>query len=288
MGVWGTGLYEDDYTCDIRADYKDRLRKGMTNEEAMQDILAQNTEVVGTDDEPVLWFALADIQWEYGRLLPEVKEKALAFLDNEQDDDRWKTPQLMEQRRQVLVKLKEKLLSPQPPEKKVRKYNYFRCPWKLGDVFAYQFHTEESEKYGVKGQYIVFRKITEDLCWPGHIVPTVHLYQWIGKDLPTLEEIRQFPVLTTSTRAQNERERYLFSFLETSNRSVPHKYLTFLGNIQDGQLFDREEPDSGFLGYEGRSWRVFEGCFLCWYSWLVEESRKQERCQGDVSFDNSI
>ena len=278
MGAWGTDLFSDDYACDIREGYKDRLRRGKTNAEAVQDILSQNSDVMGTEDEPVLWYALADIQWEYGRLLPEVKERALYFLNGEQEDDRWKTPKLMEQHKRALIKLKEKLLSPQPSEKKVRKYSYYRCPWKLGDVFAYQFHTEESEKYGMKGQYIIFRKITEDLCWPGHIVPAVHLYQWIGKDLPTLEEIRQLPVLMTSMRAQNERERYLFSFLETSKRSVPHKYLTFLGNIQDGQLFDREESEPGFLGYEGRSWRVFEGSFLHWYSWLIE---KHQRIKGN-------
>lgn len=274
MGAWGTDLFSDDYACDIRADYKDRLRRGMTNEEAVEDILVHNQATIGTDDEPVLWYALADTQWEYGRLLPEVKAKALAFLDAEQDDDRWETPELMQKRRKVLEKLREKLLSPQPPEKKVRKYNYFHCPWKLGDVFAYQFHTEESEKYGVKGQYIVFRKITEDECWPGHIVPAVHLYQWIGKELPSLEEIRHFPVLVTSIRAQNDRERYLFSFAESSKRSIPLDYLTYLGNIQDDQLFEREEPEPGFLGYEGRAWKIFELCFLSWYSWLVEESKK--------------
>ena len=271
MGAWAIDLFSDDFACDIRAEYIDKLRRGGKNEEAVLEILTQNQAVMGTEDEQVLWYALADTQWEYGRLLPEVKEKALLFISGAQDDDRWETSKLMVRRKETLVKLKEKLLSPEPSEKKVRKYSYFRCPWKLGDVFAYQFHSEDSEKYGVKGQYVIFRKITEDLCWPGHIVPAVHLYQWIGKELPTLEEIRQLPPLVTSRRSQNERERYLFSFLETSNRSVPYKYLTYLGNIQDGQLFDREESNSNFLGYEGRSWNVFEGCFLLWYSWLIQE-----------------
>lgn len=272
MGAWGTSLYSDDYACDIRADYKDRLRKGMTNEEAVHDILAHNTAVTGTDDEPVLWYALADTQWEYGRLLPEVKEKALAFLDAEQDDERWKTMELMEQRRQVLVKLKEKLLSPQPAEKKVRKYSYYRCPWKLGDVFAYQFHTEESEKYGVKGKYIVFRKITEDWCWPGHIIPTVSFYRWIGDEIPSLEDIRDLPVILTnpSRYIVDERVKYLFSLLVSSKRSVPSKYLTYLGNIQDQHLFDRPDISSS-CRYEGRDWRIFEDIFLYHYAWWEHE-----------------
>ena len=274
MGAWGTDLFSDDYACDIRADYKDRLRRGMTNEEAVEDILAHNQATIGTDDEPVLWYALADTQWEYGRLLPEVKAKALAFLDAEQDDDRWETPELMQKRRKVLEKLREKLLSPQPPEKKVRKYNYFHCPWKLGDVFAYQFHTEESEKYGVKGQYIVFRKITEGWSWPGNVVPIVHLYRWIGKDIPSLDEIRRTPVLIISEGLNEERDKYLFSLVASSKRALPQKYITYLGNIQDDQLFELQEPYPPKKGYNGRHWSVFESSFLSWYSWLVEESKK--------------
>ena len=35
------------------------------------------------EEEPLFWFALADTQWNYGRLLPSVKEKALLFLSKE-------------------------------------------------------------------------------------------------------------------------------------------------------------------------------------------------------------
>lgn len=34
MGAWGTGLYQDDVTCDIKEDYLNRLRIGYTNIEA--------------------------------------------------------------------------------------------------------------------------------------------------------------------------------------------------------------------------------------------------------------
>ena len=271
MGTWGTGLYSDDYTCDIRGDYNDRLRRGMSHEEVLKSILDENTDVYGTDDEPSIWYALADIQWRYGHLMPEVKEKALAFLERADEDDRWETPQLASKRRQVLAKLKEKLLSDPPPEKKVSKYQYYHCPWKLGDVFAYQFHTKDAEAAGVMGQYIVFRKITEEWCWPGHIVPVVHIYEWMGKEIPTLEEIRKLPILVVHKIARIERKKYLFSLCVTSKRSVPQKYLTYIGNIQDDKLFEYCDET---VGYEGRGWCIFEFIFVKWFAKLVAEHKE--------------
>lgn len=267
MGAWGTGLYSDDVSADIRGDYVDLLRRGKTNEEATKIVMEKDYPAGSEEDIPVFWYALADTQWNYGRLLPEVKEKALYYLEHQEEDDRWETEALANKRKAVLQKLKEKLLSPQPAEKKVSKYNFYKCPWKLGDVFAYQFHQPISEEYGVKGQYIIFRKITEEYTWPGHIVPTVHIYQWIGTELPSLEAIQKLPVLEVSDfyPAPNN---YLFTLDVTSSRSVPTKYLTYLGNIQDDQIIVCDEKDKR-AKYEGRHWKVFEDVFLLRFSKIV-------------------
>ena len=41
------------------------------------------------DDAPVFWFAMADMQWNYGRLQEEVKNKALYYLDDMKNLQRW-------------------------------------------------------------------------------------------------------------------------------------------------------------------------------------------------------
>ena len=53
--------------------------------------------------------------------MPEVKEKALFFIENDHDD-RWETNKDRLAWSNTLAKLKDKLLSEQPPEKKVSKY----------------------------------------------------------------------------------------------------------------------------------------------------------------------
>lgn len=39
MGAWGTSLFADDYTCDIRDDYGDYLKVGLSDEVAMNMII---------------------------------------------------------------------------------------------------------------------------------------------------------------------------------------------------------------------------------------------------------
>ena len=46
MGTWGTGLYQDDTTCDIKEDYLDLLKVGMSKEEALKKIDAVNADSV--------------------------------------------------------------------------------------------------------------------------------------------------------------------------------------------------------------------------------------------------
>lgn len=76
MGAWGSSLYESDTACDIRDDYVDKLKRGKSNEEITSKLIIEYVEGESDVEEIALfWFALANIQWDYGRLLPMVKEK---------------------------------------------------------------------------------------------------------------------------------------------------------------------------------------------------------------------
>jgi hypothetical protein len=69
------------------------------------------------DDGPVFWLALAATQWEYGRLHPRAKARALMIIDQRKDLDRWADAGLAKKRQAVLAQLKKKLLTP-PPKKR--------------------------------------------------------------------------------------------------------------------------------------------------------------------------
>ena len=80
MGTWNRKLFSNDATCDIRDTYIEFLKKQLTNEEAYKKTYTEFSELFGTDEEPLFWYAMADTQWQLGRLTPEVKEKALSWI----------------------------------------------------------------------------------------------------------------------------------------------------------------------------------------------------------------
>ena len=133
MGVWGTSLYANDCTCDVRDTYMDFLQKQMDKEEAYKRTLEECNQYIGDIDEPFFWYALADTQWRVGRLMPEVKDKAIYWIEKNGGLELWtESKNRGEGWRKTLVKLKERLESPMPPEKRIKSVSPFpRNPWNL-------------------------------------------------------------------------------------------------------------------------------------------------------------
>lgn len=259
MGAWGTSLYENDTACDIRGDYIDKLKRGKSGEKATNELISQNSEIMEDREEaPLFWYALADTQWEYGRLLPEIKEKALFFIEQKEELERWKESGEEKCRawQKTLAALKEKLNTPAPKAKEVSGYRLYRCPWKLGDVFAYQFSGDHSKEKGFYHQYVIFRKISEDTYWPGHIVPVVQIYDWVGAELPSLDEIKEKELLVqnclpeTLRRQPDIKREYAIKLITTSRKMLPEVNLTFLGNVGGDDLLEFRGHDylSGYIG----------------------------------------
>lgn len=282
MGAWGTSLYANDCAGDIRGDYVDKLKRGKTNLEATRELLAENQEILADGEEaPLFWFALADTQWNYGRLLPEVKEKALLYLSREQEWERWKESgeKQLQAWKITLTKLREKLETTQPPEKRVSQYRLYRCQWQLGDVFAYRFAGSYAEKMGFSGQYVLFRKVSEGICWPGHILPVVQVYKWIGSRIPDLASVAQLPLLeqgfysSVLIRHPDAKRVYSIMLLSTSPKAVPKENLTYLGNIPGEDLtpLPGENHENSFpgVGWEASRYNTkFEQYILSMYlSW---------------------
>lgn len=284
MGAWGTNLYSNDSACDIRGDYVDELKRGKTNEEATQELINKNHDIMGdAEEEPLFWFALADTQWNYGRLLPEVKEKALYFLSQDKELQRWQASgqrQLIAWRK-TLNALKEKLESPQPDVKKVSKYRLYQCKWQLGDVFAYRFSSIYSNEKGFEGKYTVFRKISEDTWWPGHIVPVVQVYKWISNDIPSIDKLSSLNLLpafnspSVLDKFPNKKPDYEIKLLSESEKVIPIDNLTFLGNLPGDDLipFRGHEYWTGYsaVGWESSRYNEkFEhyviDMYLAWYN----------------------
>ena len=190
MGAWGANLYQDDVALDIKDEYKDNLRRGKTNEEAMQEIIDKYQELLeDAEDRGVFWLALADTQWNLGRLDEQVKEQALEIIELGTDLKRWEiNEKLYNKRKEILEKLKEKLLSPQPEEKRMPKYRTYKCEWENGDVFAYQLKSEYAKEQGLEDRYLIIQKIDEIDWYPCSTIPLVRAKITEGKTIPKTEK----------------------------------------------------------------------------------------------------
>jgi len=159
MGAWGTGIFQEDFTCDIRDNYIRYLAMDKSNEEATELLKTDNELDKLTDDEGVFWIALAMVQWQKGRLLDEVKDKAIYFIDNGLDLDTWEGNK---KREEVLQQAKEKILSPMPEAKKIRRPWYMRSDkWKVGDLLSYKIVGEFAPKASIDltGKYVLLRVV---------------------------------------------------------------------------------------------------------------------------------
>ena len=185
MGIIGTGLFDDDRAADVRGEYRDLIADGTLGFEATDIVIQENQSALADPDEaPVFWLALAAAQWECGRLEDRVRDEAVAVLNNGTDLARWEyDPKLVSQRRRVLERLRARLASPQPREKRIRQRYRDTCDWEVGEVIAYRLRT---------GQMVLFR-IVGHITYPG-TSPICELLDWIGFEPPEKNALKRLSV----------------------------------------------------------------------------------------------
>ncbi len=244
MGAWGSSLYANDTTCDVRNTYMNCLQEQVSNEDAYQKTIEKFHEYIGDEDEPLLWYALADTQWRVGRLMPEVKEKALKWISKGGGLSLWeKSKNGGAGWKKTLEKLKDNLESSMPPEKIIKNLVEFdRNPWNIGDVYAYQFHTDIARERELFGKYVLFQKVGDSdwFEWPQSIV---RVFDKVFDEVPALSDIDDVRILPLSYPPgykwmPKSMDDYVPSF-DSCLRSVmnyykkphyPAKHLTFIGN----------------------------------------------------------
>lgn len=246
MGAWGVGLYQDDVTCDIKEEYLDRLRIGYSNIDATKEVIEKNLcSIEDEEDGPLFWFALADIQWKYGRLLPEIKDIAIQYINQGTDLERWvENKNLYAKRKQVLDTLKERLNSPQPPEKKIQRLVIHKATWKVGDVLLYQIKNEEFKDNKWYHKYVIFKVIGITKTNIGSLPREysdeqniVGLCNWVGDSIPDLDKIKKMDFIQENKLGRSKDLLRIFTFTRKELKKLDFKVVmtdeTFFKNSWD-------------------------------------------------------
>jgi hypothetical protein len=184
MGAWGVAILSDDIAEDVSFRYKDLLGDNYSNEEASRIVIEEYLNELDDEEITAFWLSFALIQWKLGRLQEEVKNKALQIIDSGADLERWEEdPKLKKKHEAVLLKLKEQLNSPQPQAKKVPKRFVSETTLKAGDAISYEL---------ISGNYIILKVIGIIEQWTGNRYPLFEICDWMGKEIPSKEQINQF------------------------------------------------------------------------------------------------
>ena len=225
MGAWGTGIFQNDVSDNVRTDYKNKLKMGKTDEDAVKEILTESGDFLHDDEDKFdFWFGLASVMSDLGRLTDEVKTTALGLIDGGGDLFRFEDDKSeLKKRKAALAKLREKLVGEQPGRKKIPVVKAFVCPWKPNDVFIFRLdsasykNTPYFEKYAVM---LVDEIVNYDIDIPlGDMLPVTYL-KICGKRPNSSEEI------------------------ETAS-FIPQRFLFYLGDSRN----NKSEREHRFMWY---------------------------------------
>lgn len=141
MSATSAKIYGNDIALDVKADFCTLYSVGKTVDEINEYILAYQPD--DNDEEAcAFWAALALVEWEYGVLLDDIKEKAKYIIKNKSDislfDEKNATI-----RENELEKLYQKLDTENITLKKRKKIFVYRTIWHEGDILALPLY----EKY---------------------------------------------------------------------------------------------------------------------------------------------
>ena len=112
MGTWGVGIFQDDFAGDVRAAFEDEIAAGANSSTAAKRVLLSFADSLDdTDEEPVLYLALASLQLNLGVVNQEIRKRVLEIIDNGEGLDGWEEadPQNLIKRKEVLNGLRARL-----------------------------------------------------------------------------------------------------------------------------------------------------------------------------------
>jgi hypothetical protein len=189
MGAWGTAIFADDTALDVRDEWRDAILEGLDAEDATARLVQsfEDNLVDDEDTQKLFWMVLAAAQFETGRLLPEVRDRALAIIEAGGDVDRWREDGddvSARQRGRVLERLAAKLRGPQPKPKRLRRPPQLSLPFDVGDVV--RVHDEDDNEALVA---VVGHVETDERD------PVVAAFDWDGAAVPARDSLGRLPLV---------------------------------------------------------------------------------------------
>ncbi|MBQ8569317.1 MAG: hypothetical protein IJ446_08880 [Oscillospiraceae bacterium] len=294
MGAWSTSITGNDTAQDLISEYRAAFFYNDT-ETAVSKIDAYVRREISDETDEELWcnyiYSLADFMWKKGILTPSVKEQALQLINSEAGLELWALSgeKTLSARKKAVEKLKQQLLSPQPPKKKITVNLYTKEIFNYGDIIAFQLNTvgkkynhsfvkelSDEEFLAADGKYIAVQKIRTHVSYTSKIEPEVkdkwavfRLFDGIFDHIPTMEEV----LSCDDAVIQNGRINFSLFSCESSMYYFRKRKYELIGNCTDGlEQYTEQRCTSIFLG-------VNNDCYNPDSYFLSSFGKKEELCE---------
>ena len=168
MGTWGTGIYSNDVSADVR-DMCEEIFPFVSVDEGNRIVFEEFKDIVFAplvdNDNASFWYALSDWQWKHGILSDEIRSKTLELLRENAGVVEWQESgdaANARKRELILLRLKSQLESPMPLPR-VPKGGLAKPKHKVGDVIVFRTCSRiaDAENYlwnrSYVGEHYVFR-----------------------------------------------------------------------------------------------------------------------------------
>ena len=194
MGTWNTSVTGNDTAKDLYIEYTAAFYK-FDVEEALKRIDNYIRSEMFDESDEEEWcnyiYSLADFMWKKGILTDSVRNKAIEMIDSGFGLALWQEAgqKTLDSRKKNLAEFKEKLLSPQPPKKKIKTNVHTERIFDDGDIIAVQLQTvgktyteqesksiSEEDFHNFDGKYVLMQLVNCYASWTSSIVPEVKDY----------------------------------------------------------------------------------------------------------------
>ena len=229
MGTWSASITGNDTARDLMQEYTVAFYK-FPVEEALEKLDVWVRAHYCNESDPEDWvnyyYSLADFMWKKGILPDHVRDRAIEMIDSRFGMELWEEDKsALLQREKVLAKFREKLLSPQPPKKRIKPNVHMSPIFQPGDLIAVQLQTAgkpyikkfrriapefdftDEEFHALDGKYVLIQLIECRASWSSAFDPEIkdwwayfRLFEGIyDAPPPEIDPDRLSPVLFTES-----------------------------------------------------------------------------------------
>lgn len=222
MGAWGFGILQDDTVSDVVGFFIDRLKAGDQLRLATAATVAHFAELEHDRDEaPLLWLAVAHVQWKYGSIDPSVLRRVRSDVEAERGLDRWRDdPKSLTRRKGALARFLAKIEQPNPKPSALPKLIVRKAPFRQGDCLSI---------FLPDGRYTAALVLAEDNTDPERGNNLIASLDYCGNVPPQLSVFEQRKWLVLSHGNWNN-EQDVCWYLPVRFRSVRRR-VTIVGNV---------------------------------------------------------